>query len=89
MAARLSTELGHCTADEGLAVEKTLAAYSLPTQLRSPLPLEALLVAMKRDKKIRSGKLRFILMQGIGSAKSTEEVPEELAAKIFRSGGAV
>jgi 3-dehydroquinate synthetase len=45
--------------------------------------------AMKRDKKVRSGKLRFILMQGIGAAKSTEDVPTELAAKIFRSGGAV
>ena len=89
MAARLSAELGQCTADEVVAVEKTLAAYSLPTHLRSPLPLEPLMSAMKRDKKVRSGKLRFILMQGIGSAKSTEEVPEELAAKIFRSGGAV
>jgi len=89
MAARLSAKLGQCTDAEATVVEKTLAAYSLPTQLRSPLPQEQLLAAMKRDKKVRSGKLRFILMQGIGAAKSTEDVPESLAAEIFRSGGAV
>jgi 3-dehydroquinate synthetase len=89
MAARLSAELGQGTAADVTAVEKTLAAYSLPTQLRSPLSLEQLMEAMKRDKKVRSGKLRFILMQGIGAAQSTEDVPAEFAAKIFRSGGAV
>ena len=89
MAARLSAKLGQCTDAEAAVVEKTLAAYNLPTKLHSPLSLEQLLDAMKRDKKVRSGKLRFILMQGIGAAKSTEDVPESLAAEIFRSGGAV
>ena len=89
MAARLSAKLGHCTAEEVIAVEKTIAAYHLPTRLRSPLPVEDLISAMKRDKKVRAGKLRFILMQGIGAAKSTEDVSEVLAAEIFRSGGAV
>jgi 3-dehydroquinate synthetase len=88
MAAHLSAELGQCTPADVAAVEQTLAAYSLPTRLRSPLPLEQLMEAMKRDKKVRSGKCRFILMQGIGAAKSTEDIPEDLAAKIFRSGGA-
>lgn len=89
MAARLSAKLGQCTTDEVSAVEKTIAAYGLPTCLRSPLSVKELLEAMKRDKKVRSGKLRFILMQGIGAAKSTEDVSEDLAAEIFRSGGAV
>jgi 3-dehydroquinate synthase len=89
MAAQLSAELNQCSSADVQAVEKTLAAYSLPTRLRSPLSVEDLINAMKRDKKVRSGKLRFILMQGIGSAKSTEDVSEKLAAEIFRKGGAV
>lgn len=89
MAARLSAELGQCQASEVDAVEKILSAYQLPTQLRTPLPLASLIQAMQRDKKVRAGKLRFILMQGIGAAKTTTEVPEVLAEKIFRSGGAV
>jgi 3-dehydroquinate synthase len=70
MAARLSEKLGHCSSAEVTAVEKTLAAYHLPTKLRSPLSVNQLIEAMKRDKKVRSGKLRFIVMQGVGSAKT-------------------
>ena len=89
MAARLSAKLGQCTEADVIAVEKTLAAYNLPTKLHSPLSVEKLMDAMKRDKKIRSGKLRFIVMQGVGAAQSTEEVPENIATEIFRSSGAV
>ncbi|MEI6598645.1 MAG: 3-dehydroquinate synthase [bacterium] len=88
MAAQLSAELGQCTASDVAAVEKTVAAYQLPTRLRSPLAIEDLLAAMRRDKKVREGKLRFVLLKGIGDAQTSSDVPESLARKIFVAGGA-
>ena len=89
MAARLSAGLGRCTAAQAEQVEATLRAHRLPTALRAPLPLEALLTAMRRDKKVRSGKLRFVLQEGIGAASTADDVPEEAAARALLAGGAV
>lgn len=88
MAARLSAEQGQCSASEASDVEKTVAAYQLPTRLHTPLAVENLLAAMRRDKKVRDGKLRFVLLKGIGAAQTTADISEALARKVFISGGA-
>jgi 3-dehydroquinate synthase len=89
MAARLSTELGRCTADEADAVAHTLAAHQLPTRLHTSLPTERMLEAMRRDKKVRGGKLRFVLQEGIGAASTADDVPEAAAVRALLAGGAV
>ena len=88
MAARLSAELKHCTAAQAEQVEATLKLHALPTALRSPLPLEPMLAAMRRDKKVRGGKLRFVLQDGIGAACTADSVPEEAAVRALLAGGA-
>ena len=89
MAARLSADLGRCTAVEATAVAATVRAHGLPDQLRAPLPLAPMLAAMKRDKKVRAGKLRFVLLQGVGTAVTADNVPEDRAIAAFVAGGAV
>ena len=89
MAARLSAELKHCTATQAEQVEATLKSHALPTALRSALPLEPMLAAMRRDKKVRGGKLRFVLQDGIGAASTADTVPEEAAVRALLAGGAV
>jgi len=89
MAARLSADLGRCTAAEAQAVATTVRAHGLPDHLRAPLPLAPMLAAMKRDKKVRAGKLRFVLLQGVGAAVTADDVPEDRAVAAFVAGGAV
>jgi 3-dehydroquinate synthetase len=89
MAARLSAELKHCTAAQAEQVEAALKSHALPTALRTPLPLEPMLAAMRRDKKVRGGKLRFVLQDGIGAASTADSVPEEAAVRALLAGGAV
>ena len=89
MAARLSADLGRCTAAEATAVAATVRAHGLPDRLRAPLPLPPMLAAMKRDKKVRAGKLRFVLLQGVGTAVTADDVPEDRAIAAFVAGGAV
>ena len=60
-----------------------------PYGLRAPLPLAPMLAAMKRDKKVRAGKLRFVLLQGVGTAVTADNVPEDRAIAAFVAGGAV
>jgi 3-dehydroquinate synthase len=88
MAANLSADLKHCTAAQAESVAAVIRAHQLPTRLRASLPLDKMLAAMRRDKKVRGGKLRFVLQDGIGAASTADDVPEELAIRALERGGA-
>ncbi len=88
MAASLSAELGRCTAAQAEQVRAALTAHGLPDRLREPLPLDRLLSAMRRDKKVRGGRMRFVLMEGIGGAATSDDVAEDSAVRALLSGGA-
>lgn len=72
MAFDLSAHLGLCPAGDAARARHHLAAVGLPTSLDS-LPgrnwrAEALVAHMHQDKKVRDGKVTFILARGIGAA---------------------
>lgn len=88
MAADLSRELGHLSADDVEAVRALVRVYDLPDTLRSPLPADDLLAAMKRDKKVRGGRLRFVALERIGSAVTVDDVEPATIAAIWKRYGA-
>ena len=84
-AARLSNALGMLTDRDLARVESTVAAHSLPTRLRAPLPAAALMAAMVRDKKARAGSLRFVVLASLGKATVVGGVaPEAVEAVLAR-----
>ena len=46
------------------------------------------MAAMARDKKVRAGLPRFVVMERIGEAVTRDDVPVALAEECFRSIGA-
>ncbi len=68
LAARLSAHLGHATAADAERLSALLAALGLPVVPPPGLDAEALLAAMRLDKKNRGGRLRLILWRGVGAA---------------------
>ena len=88
-AARLSRELGFIAVRDEERVTAAAAAYSLPTRLRAPLPLTALMAAMARDKKVRGGAPRYVVLRKIGEAATQDGVAPALAEACFRAVGAV
>ena len=89
LATRLSVALGQIQPDCTDRVDALLKAYQLPTRLKQRLSIEALLAAMRRDKKNRSGRLRFVSMQALGTAVTTEGVEPALIRQLWQSAGAV
>lgn len=87
-AARLSQKLGHLSADAIIRIEAVIAAHLLPTRLSAPLPLTALVAATKRDKKVRDGQPRFVVLKKIGTAATEDGVAPALAESAFREIGA-
>lgn len=88
-AARLSHELGCITSSDVARIEAVLASHALPTRLSTSLPLPALLAALARDKKVRAGRPRFVVMQRLGEAVTHDDVPAGMVEDCFRAIGAV
>jgi 3-dehydroquinate synthase len=87
-AARLSQKLDAISGAEVARVERVVAAHALPTRLRVPLEFSALHGAMTRDKKVRAGGLRFVVLKKIGEAATQGDVPPALVEAAFREVGA-
>jgi 3-dehydroquinate synthase len=87
-AARLSHDLGLIPAADVARIDRVVAAHRLPVRLNTPLPLPALQAAMARDKKVRAGVLRFVVLNAVGNAAVRADVSPEAAAQAFREVGA-
>jgi 3-dehydroquinate synthetase len=81
LAFRLSEELGLCPQGCAARVSSHLAAAGLPTHL-ADIPggtadPDELVRLMHQDKKVRQGKLTFILVRDIGAAFISRDVAPE------------
>ncbi len=88
-AARLSRALGLVDEAVVTSVEATVAAHDLPVALREPIAVDALVAAMAQDKKVRAGRLRFVVLEAVGTAATRDEVEMELVQAIWREVGAI
>jgi 3-dehydroquinate synthase len=86
----LSARLGLCPAEDVARVREHLAAVGLPTDPgaigRGRFDAERMLDAMSRDKKVASGRRRFVLARGIGKAFLTDDVPEAVLRRLLEGG---
>jgi len=87
-AASLSQKLGYLTAADAARVGSVLAAHGLPVRLRAPLATVDLLAAMARDKKVRAGALRFVVLTSIGAASVQDGVAAALVTACLQEIGA-
>lgn len=83
-AARLSAALGHCPPDLQQRVEHLLRQFHLPTRLPPGLDANELLAAMGADKKKQRGRLRFILLRGVGDTFVTDAVASGAVLQIIQ-----
>ncbi|MGH9232241.1 MAG: 3-dehydroquinate synthase [Acidimicrobiales bacterium] len=84
-AARLSERGGF--AKPGLAnhVESLVSHVGLDPHLPGPIPPEKLVEAMRRDKKRRGGRLRFVLLRDIGDVIVTDDVASDDLVAVLDS----
>ena len=50
----------------------------LPTQLPATINIDDILIALRSDKKVKSGKVRFVLPKRIGEAFVTDQVTDDI-----------
>jgi shikimate kinase/3-dehydroquinate synthase len=80
-AMRFSVRLGHAHPADAARVEQHLRAVGLPTRIHDiagfTADVDAILAAMRQDKKVERGALTFILARGVGQCFIAKGVAEE------------
>jgi 3-dehydroquinate synthase len=83
LAASLSARIGLATDADTSRLRALLEHCGLPTRLPARLDPDALLEAMRLDKKNASGRLRLILWRGIGRAETIENIDESAIRAVL------
>ena len=83
----LSVELGLCPAEAAARVRRHLAAVGAPTEVAmvsgGDLSPDALLAHMRKDKKVRDGRITLILVRDIGQAFISADVAAERLGRFL------
>jgi shikimate kinase/3-dehydroquinate synthase len=90
LAFRLSAKLGFCPKADWARVTDHIEACGMvaePGALGRRLSAARLIGHMQSDKKMRDGKLAFVLVRGIGQAFTSRDVPEAAVAAALRDAG--
>jgi 3-dehydroquinate synthase len=86
-ASRLSRRMGLIGDSDVGRIDAVVSAHALPTRLRSGLPVGSLMEAMARDKKVRAGSHRFVLLRAIGEAVVRGDVAAADVEAVWREVG--
>jgi 3-dehydroquinate synthase len=87
-ACRIGQRRGTISPEEVSRIEALLARLGLPTRIPGHIPTDVLLEWMKRDKKVKAGKIQFVLPNGIGDVFITDDVTEAEMCEAAQACGA-
>lgn len=73
-AGEIARRLGWWSAAEAERQRRLIEKAGLPSRWPAGIPWEAVLQAMQADKKVKQGRIRFVLPRRIGQAELTDQV---------------
>lgn len=85
LAGQIAARMGMWGDEQVVRQRRLLQAYGLGTALPAGLDPEDLVERTLRDKKVRAGRVRWVLPTAIGHATVRDDVPEALVAGVVRA----
>jgi 3-dehydroquinate synthase len=82
-AGRLAVRLGWTDRDTAARTEALLEGVGLPIRFSGVAP-DAILDALRHDKKARDGRVPFVLMRSLGRAEVCHEVPMDTVLQVVQ-----
>lgn len=83
-ASRLAEKLDLIPGEVTRRQVEVLRAFGLPTAPDPAWPADDLIAVMRRDKKARDGRMRFVLPTRLGRVETFDDVPETLVREVLR-----
>lgn len=84
-AAQIAVELGLWDQEAAIRQRQLIEKAGLPTDLPGNLDIEAILTTLQSDKKVKDGKVRFVLPTQIGTAIVSDQVPADVIRQVLNS----
>ena len=82
---RLSQDLGLLDPSTVTRVEGLLHRFGLPLELPQPIATADIMRAIDKDKKVRGGSPRFVLLEGIGRPVIRSDIPPAQVQSAYES----
>ncbi len=82
-AAELAVKQGMLDKEAVSRIRGLIGSYELPVKIPGDIPAEAMIDAMEIDKKVKSGRLRFILPESIGSVRIVEDIDRGIIREVL------
>ena len=83
LAAKLSVTMNLASREDFERLYALLRMFGLPTDVPGSIDIDAVVAAMRLDKKNVSGRLRLILWRGVGRAEIVSDVAEEAIHSVL------
>lgn len=83
-AGEIAVKLGLWQKEDTERQNALIKKAGLPTKLPAGLDIGELIDALQLDKKVKSGKVRFVLPTQIGEVKVTDEVPTDTIRQVLQ-----
>ncbi|QIR40744.1 3-dehydroquinate synthase [Tolypothrix sp. PCC 7910] len=84
-AGQIAVELGMWIKEETERQNALIQKAGLPTQLPSGVDIAAIIDALQLDKKVKAGKVRFVLPTQMGVVTVTDEVPADTIRQVLQA----
>lgn len=85
VAGKIAVKMGYWSEEESQRQDQLIMKAGLPTTVPHMLEIEDILEALKSDKKVKSGKVRFVLPETIGKATITDEVSPDIVSEVVKT----
>lgn len=82
-AGQIAVQLQMWKSEEAQRQDALIEKTGLPTQLPSGLDIDAIVDSLQTDKKVKDGKVRFILPTQIGAVTITDQVPADVIRQVL------
>ncbi|MEH2143674.1 3-dehydroquinate synthase [Nostoc sp.] len=84
-AGQIAVDLGLWQKEDTERQNALIQKTGLPTQLPTGVDIEEIIQALQLDKKVKAGKVRFVLPTEIGVVTVTDEVPSDIIRQVLRA----
>ncbi len=83
-AGAIATHLDQWTQAETDRQQALIDKAQLPSKIPPSVSIEDILVALRSDKKVKAGKVRFVLPERIGAAVVTDQVTDDAVQTVLK-----
>jgi 3-dehydroquinate synthase len=83
-AGQIALQLKMWKSEEAQRQDALIQKAGLPTQLPSVVDIEAIIDTLQTDKKVKDGKVRFVLPTQIGAVTVTDQVPADVIRQVLK-----